>query len=56
MARKKSANGDGTLSKRKDKDGNTIGWKGAIIVGHKANGTLDRRWIDAGSPARRRKM
>ena len=32
-----------TLSKRKDKDGNFTGWKGAIVVGRKANGTLDRR-------------
>ncbi|WP_425146534.1 tyrosine-type recombinase/integrase [Deinococcus sp.] len=45
MARKKSANGDGTLSKRKDKNGKHNGWKGAVVVGYKADGTLDRRWV-----------
>jgi integrase len=45
MPRKKSANGEGTLSKRKDKNGNVIGWKGAVVVGHKADGKLDRRWV-----------
>lgn len=40
----KRANGEGTLVKRKDKTGKTIGWKGSVTVGTLPDGTLDRRW------------
>ena len=41
----KRANGEGTLSRRKDKNGKTTGWRAAVTVGHGADGTPDRRWI-----------
>ena len=47
----KRANGEGTISRRKDKAGRTIGWRGAVVVGQKADGTLDRRWVSGKTQA-----
>lgn len=47
----KRANGEGTMSRRKDKAGKTVGWKAAVVVGHKEDGTLDRRWISGKTQA-----
>lgn len=41
----KRANGEGTISRRKDKSGKTIGWRGGITVGLKPNGEQDRIWV-----------
>ena len=41
----KRASGEGTLSRRKDKAGKTIGWRAAVTVGHHEDGTQDRRWV-----------
>ena len=41
----KRANGEGTLSKRKDKSGKVIGWRAAVTVGYKPDGSQDRRWV-----------
>lgn len=41
----KRANGEGTLSRRKDKTGKTIGWRAAVVVGYRVDGTEDRRWV-----------
>ena len=41
----KRSDGEGTISKRRDKDGNTIGYKGAVTVGMTAIGTPERRWV-----------
>lgn len=51
MARKngKRADGEGTLVKRKDKNGKVIGWKGAVTVGYDLNGYPDRRWVSGTS-------
>ncbi|WP_293909900.1 site-specific integrase [Deinococcus sp.] len=47
----KRANGEGTLSRRKDKAGKTVGWKAAVVVGQNEDGTLDRRWISGKTQA-----
>ena len=47
----KRANGEGTLSRRKDKAGKTIGWRAAVTVGHNADGTQDRRWVSGKTQA-----
>ncbi len=47
----KRANGEGTLSRRKDRAGKTIGWRGAITVGHHEDGSQDRRWISGKTQA-----
>ena len=41
----KRANGEGTISRRKDKSGKTVSWRGAVTVGMNPDGTLDRRWV-----------
>lgn len=41
----KRANGEGTMSRRKDRNGRTVGWRAAVTVGVKADGTPDRRWV-----------
>ncbi|WP_019588210.1 tyrosine-type recombinase/integrase [Deinococcus apachensis] len=41
----KRANGEGTLSRRKDKNGKTVGWRAAVTVGTKADGKPDRVWV-----------
>lgn len=41
----KRANGEGTISRRKDKNGKTVGWRGAVTVGIKPNGMPDRVWV-----------
>ena len=44
--RTKRANGEGTLVKRLGADGKTVvGWKAAVTLGYKADGTADRRWV-----------
>lgn len=40
----KRANGEGTIVKIK-KDGKVIGWRAAIVIGYRADGTADRRWV-----------
>ena len=47
----KRANGEGTLSRRKDKAGKTIGWRAAVTVGINENGTQDRRWVSGKTQA-----
>ena len=47
----KRANGEGTLSRRKDKFGKTVGWKAAVVIGQNEDGTLDRRWISGKTQA-----
>lgn len=47
----KRANGEGTLSKRKDKSGKVIGWRAAVTVGYKPDGSQDRRWVSGKSQA-----
>ena len=47
----KRANGEGTLSRRKDKAGKTIGWRAAVTVGHNEDGTQDRRWVSGKTQA-----
>lgn len=47
----KRANGEGTLSRRKDKSGKTIGWRAAVTVGYDANGAQDRRWVSGKTQA-----
>jgi len=44
------ANGEGTISPRK-KDGKTVGWKGAAVVGYKPDGSEDRRWVSGKTQA-----
>ena len=41
----KRANGEGTISRRKDKDGKKGGWRGAVTVGIKPDGKPDRVWV-----------
>lgn len=41
----KRANGEGTLSRRKDASGKTIGWRAAVTVGINEDGSQDRRWV-----------
>lgn len=41
----KRANGEGTLSRRKDSAGKTIGWRAAVTVGVDEDGTQKRRWV-----------
>lgn len=47
----KRANGEGTLSKRKDKTGKVIGWRAALTVGLLEDGTQDRRWVSGKTQA-----
>jgi len=47
----KRANGEGTLSPRKDKSGKVTGWKGAVTVGYLENGREDRRWASGKTQA-----
>lgn len=47
----KRANGEGTLSRRKDKAGKTIGWRAAVTVGINEDGTQDRRWVSGKTQA-----
>jgi integrase len=46
----KRNHGEGTLAKRRDKDGRTVGFKGAVIVGYKLDGKPDRRWVSEKTP------
>ncbi len=41
----KRANGEGTISRRKDKSGKTVSWRAAVTVGMKPDGTPDRVWV-----------
>lgn len=41
----KRANGEGTLSRRKDQSGKTIGWRAAVTVGLNEDGTQKRQWV-----------
>jgi integrase len=41
---KRRSNYEGTITKRK-RDGKTIGWKGAVVVGLTSEGREDRRWV-----------
>lgn len=41
----KRANGEGTMSRRKDRSGKTIGWRAAVTVGENEDGSQKRRWI-----------
>jgi integrase len=45
----KRNSGEGTLVKRKNAEGKTIGWKGAVTVGFKLDGSPDRRWVSGKS-------
>ena len=47
----KRASGEGTLSRRKDKAGKTIGWRAAVTVGHHEDGSQDRRWVSGKTQA-----
>ena len=47
----KRANGEGTLSRRKDKAGKTVGWRAAVTVGINEDGTQDRRWVSGKTQA-----
>ncbi|WP_135230148.1 tyrosine-type recombinase/integrase [Deinococcus fonticola] len=47
----KRANGEGTLSKRKDKSGKVIGWRAGVTVGYKPDGSQDRRWVSGKTQA-----
>ena len=47
----KRASGEGTISKRRDKTGKVIGYKGAVTVGLKPDGTIDRRWVSGKTEA-----
>ena len=41
----KRGNGEGTMSRRKDKSGKTIGWRAAVTVGINEDGSQQRRWV-----------
>jgi integrase len=41
----KRSDGEGTISKRRDKSGKIIGYKGAVPVGFTLQGKPDRRWV-----------
>lgn len=41
----KKANGEGTISARRDKDGKVIGYRGAVTVGYGPDGKPQRRWV-----------
>lgn len=41
----KRANGEGTMSRRKDQAGKTIGWRAAVTIGENPDGTQNRRWV-----------
>lgn len=46
MAKRNKRNtGEGTLVKRRNKVGKTVGWKGAVTVGLLIDGRPDRRWV-----------
>jgi integrase len=47
----KRADHEGTISKRLDANGKTIGYKGAVRVGFKTDGTEDRRWVSGKTEA-----
>ena len=47
----KRADGEGTISKRLDKNDKVIGYKGAVRVGFKTDGTEDRRWVSGKTEA-----
>lgn len=47
----KRANGEGTMSRRKDKSGKTIGWRAAVTVGIGDDGKPQRQWISGKSQA-----
>ena len=47
----KRANGEGSIIRRKDKSGKTIGWRGFVTVGTKPNGNQDRKWFSAKTQA-----
>lgn len=46
----KRNDGEGTLVKRKDKNGKVTGWKGAVTVGFRLDGAPDRRWVSGKTP------
>ncbi len=46
----KRNHGEGTFTKRRDQNGKVIGYRGAVIVGFKLDGTTDRRWISGRTP------
>ncbi|GGN34641.1 tyrosine-type recombinase/integrase [Deinococcus daejeonensis] len=41
----KRANGEGTMSRRKDSSGKTIGWRAAVTIGENEDGSQKRRWV-----------
>ncbi|WP_026332568.1 tyrosine-type recombinase/integrase [Deinococcus apachensis] len=41
----KRANGEGTMSRRKDSSGKTIGWRASVTVGIAEDGSQKRRWV-----------
>ncbi|WP_158263796.1 tyrosine-type recombinase/integrase [Deinococcus arcticus] len=41
----KRANGEGTISRRKDSNGKTKGWRVGVTIGKKEDGSQKRRWI-----------
>lgn len=41
----KRANGEGTISRRKDTSGKTVGWRAAVTVGSKSDGRPERIWV-----------
>jgi integrase len=47
----KRSDGEGTISKRRDKNGETIGYKGAVTVGLTLAGIPERRWVSGLSEA-----
>lgn len=54
---RKREDGEGTISKRRDRSGHVTGYKGAVTVGHRLDGQPDRRWVSgASAEAVREKM
>lgn len=47
----KRSNGEGTISKRINKDGKVVGWRTAISVGYDSHGKLVRRWVSGRTQA-----
>ena len=45
----KRANGEGTMSRRKDSNGKTIGWRAAVTIGENEDGSQKRRWVSGKS-------
>jgi len=42
---KKRSNGEGSIYKRKDKNGNLIRWEGSVTIGLNENGSLKRKTV-----------